>query len=140
MKDDLRARMRDALLQSYLHRYVDDCACSMCGQRGVPLAFHVIEKTLDGNVSEIPYEQGFVQFSPSVGFFFSSSVGYIRGAFPLCTACAPPCKKCKLPTDPLSVHNFAISVQGKIGLGICTEHIHWRYVLEGLAARILRRY
>jgi hypothetical protein len=48
MIDNLRARtyIRVALLQSYLHRYVKDCACSMCGQRGVPLAFHVIEKTV----------------------------------------------------------------------------------------------
>jgi len=132
MNDDLRVRLRDALVESYLHKDVDECVCSKCGQGGVPLAFHVIERTLSGKEREIPQGHGFLQLP--------SSAGYIRRLFPLCTACAPPCKKCKLPTDPLSVHKFAISVQGRIGLGICTDHIHWQYVFEGLIARILRRY
>jgi hypothetical protein len=111
------------LLESYLHRHVNDCACAMCGRRGVPLAFHVIEKSVSdqtGKSADMPFEQGFEPFASML-----SSTGYIRGSFPLCAACAPPCSKCQLPTDPPSVHKFAISVQGKIGLGVCNEHLHW---------------
>ena len=132
-----RLRMRDLLLQSYLHKPAADCACSMCGLKGKPLAFHVIEQSFDPDDRAIPYDKGFVRFMPS-GVL--PPLNYIRGCFPLCTACAPPCKKCELPTDPLLVQKFASSVQSRIGPGVCTEHIHWRYILEGLVARILRRH
>jgi len=122
MTNDFREGTRKLLIESYLHRHANECACAMCGRRGVPLAFHVIERSFDNEARDIPYEQGFVQFSPPVG--------YIRGAFPLCTTCAPPCRKCKLPTEPPSVHRFANSVQGKIGLGICKDHLHWFVVVE----------
>jgi hypothetical protein len=134
MSVGFRERMRKPLLESYLHRHVDDCECSMCGQSGVPLAFHVIEKTISdkyGESADAPFEQGFVPFAS-----MSSSTGYIRGSFPLCPRCAPPCKKCDLPMDTLSVHNFAISVRGTIALGACREHIHWPSVFKGLLARI----
>lgn len=126
-----RLRMRELLLESYLHRDIDGGACSMCGRSDKPLAIHVIEKTF-GNTSEIPYRQGAI--------YYGYSAGYIGGFFPLCTKCAPPCKKCKLPTDPPRVHDFAVSIQAKLGLGICTDHIHWRYIVQGLVARILRRH
>ncbi|HEY0308943.1 MAG TPA: hypothetical protein VGB94_12350 [Acidobacteriaceae bacterium] len=35
-----------------------------------------------------------------------------------------------MPIDTPSVHNFALSLQAKLGLGVCTDHIHWRYILE----------
>ena len=122
MTNESREGMRTLLLQSYLHRRENECACAMCGRRDAPLAFHVIERSFDNDAHDIPYEQGFVQFQ--------SSAGYIRGAFPLCTTCAPPCRKCNLPTEPPSVHSFAKKVQGKIGLGICSEHIRWYMVVE----------
>jgi hypothetical protein len=134
MSVGFRELMRMGLLESYLHRHVDDCVCSMCGQSGVPLAFHVIEKTISDNYgksADAQFEQGFVLFAS-----MSSSTGHIRGSFPLCPRCAPPCKKCNLPIDTLSVHNFAISVQGSIALGVCREHIHWPSVFKGLLARI----
>lgn len=137
MRDDLRERLRKDLLESYLHRHVDACACAMCGRRGIPLAFHVIEKTVSdeyGKSIDMPFERGFEPFASMM-----PPTGYIRGSFPLCTACAPPCKKCKLPTDPPPVHKFAISVQGKIGLGTCHEHIHW-FVVIGVARHLWRKW
>jgi hypothetical protein len=128
MANDFRERIRKGLLESYLHRHVGECACAMCGRRGIPLAFHVIEKTVSdksGKSVDVPFERGFEPFASVL-----SSTGYIRGSFPLCAECAPPCSKCKLPTDPPSVHKFAISIQGKIGLGICSEHIHWFVIIE----------
>lgn len=127
MTDDNRVRMRKLLLDSYLPRHVNDCACAKCGRRGIPLAFHVIEKTVSdkyGKSADRPFERGFEPFASML-----SSVGYVRGSFPLCSACAPPCSKCKLPTDPPSIHKFALSVKGKIGLGVCREHLHWFVVV-----------
>jgi len=132
MPNDLRQRLRKALLESYLHRPVEGTACARCRRQGVPLALHVIEKSIPQVQAGAERAKGFEPMS--------SSGGYVRGAFPLCAACAPPCKHCKLPTDPLAVHKFAISVQAKMGLGVCTEHIHWRYVFQGLVARLLGRY
>lgn len=131
MTNEFREGMRTLLLKSYLHISTNECACAMCGRRGVPLAFHVIERSFDKEARDIPYEQGFVQFS--------FSAGYIRGAFPVCTTCSPPCRKCKLPTNPPSVNRFANSVQGKIGLGICIEHIHW-FVVVGVVKYLWRRW
>lgn len=138
MTDDFRERMRKMLIDSYLHKHAANaesasaCGCAMCRQLGIPLAFHVIENSVPEMQVETSREQGFAPMS--------SSGGYVKGAFPLCTTCAPPCKHCNLPTDSLQVHKFAISVGGRIGLGICTEHIQWRYVLEGLLARIFGSY
>ena len=131
-----RLGVRDQLLKSYLHRQAadfpfKDCACSMCGRAGMPLALHVIYKTY-ANVGEV------TQTEKQPAFYYGYSADCVRGFFPLCTKCAPPCKKCRLPTYPPSVCRFANSLKVEIGLGVCKDHLHWSYTL-GYLAGIVRK-
>ena len=124
---DPRLAIREALLQSYKHRLADGDTCAICGDSDRPLAFHVLEKSIkDGEAMPI----GFVPMS--------ASMGYVTGSFPLCTKCAPPCSSCKLPIDSPAAHRFGKSVQARLGVGWCRDHIHWRYVLSALVSKIFK--
>lgn len=124
---DPRAAIRESLLQSYKHRIEDGCKCAICGATDTPLAFHVLEKSIkEGELAPT----GFVPMS--------ASMGYVRGSFPLCKKCAPPCSSCKLPIDSPVARRFGQSVQAKLGVGHCREHIHWKYVLGALISKIFK--
>lgn len=127
-----RLRMRELLRADYRHKPLDGrfdcpCKCSMCGKRDTPLAIHVIEKSY-GSANEIVRGEGAV--------YYGSAAGYVRAFFPLCAKCAPPCRKCQLPTVPVSVVKFAISINAKLGCGTCSEHVHWRQTAGGLIAKL----
>jgi hypothetical protein len=107
MPNDLRQRLRKALLESYLHRPIEGTACARCRRQGVPLALHVIEESIPEVQAGAERAKGFEPMS--------SSGGYVKRAFPPLCRLRAPCKHCKLPTDPLAVHKFAISVQAKMG-------------------------
>ena len=91
----LRNTMAKMLHDSYLHKQHNDLYCSLCGKKGGKLALHVIEYTQDRNA---PLPKYFVPMS--------SSGGRIRGSFPVCDECCPPCKKCNLPIDTGKVRYF----------------------------------
>lgn len=120
---NLKQQLREQLLQSYRHKLAEGVACSMCGATGVPLAFNVIEKSID--VGE-PTPKGFVPMS--------SSRGRVRGSFPVCITCAPPCKRCGLPRLSDRLMEFAHATGAPLGSGAC-EHIQWGALLLGLFRR-----
>ena len=92
MDSDWRGTIANALNESYKHRELRDVACALCGSRSKPLALHVISYAQDETA---PLPPGFVPQS--------ASRGTIRGAFPVCSTCAPPCAKCQLPIVTASV-------------------------------------
>lgn len=113
-----------ALHQSYLHRASDENRCAICGTPNTPLAFHVLEKA---------YPQGEV---PAAGFVpMSESSGRLRGAFPVCATCSPPCRKCKLPITAEEVVEFGLQVDAHYGNGVC-QHMHFSIFIDVLRKRM----
>lgn len=125
---DSRNAIREALRESYLHRKAQDCACAICGGRDGELAFHVLEKSVKEG-TELP--GGFVPMSVSMGF--------VKGSFPVCSKCAPPCSSCKLPIDSPVVLRYGVSVGARLGVGYCRDHVHWRYVLPALVSKLFKK-
>ena len=124
---DPRHAMREALRESYLHRKVDSCACAICGAQDKPLAFHLLEKSIKEHDS-LP--DGFVPMS--------MSMGYIRGSFPICNKCAPPCSSCQLPIGTSKALEFGSAAQAKLGVGYCREHIHFKNLVSLLFKKIFK--
>ena len=128
--DNFRASMRERLIKSYKHRIAEGCSCVICDASDRPLAFHVLEKYLyDGE----PAPAGFVPMGDI------ASMGAVKGSFPVCTKCAPPCPICKLPIDTREVLHFGQSVQARLAVGYCREHIHWikvKFVIGSLISKI----
>lgn len=122
---DVRNAIAEQLRKDYMHRKVEDAYCAMCGVADVPLAFHVIEKSIS---EKNPLPDGFVAMSHSRGFY--------RWSFPLCSKCAPLCKKCSLPIVTKNTVQFAKRVDAKIGNGFCQEHIHAQNLMDILAIRL----
>src|SRR6266849_5145974 len=106
--DGLRAELR----KSFMHRMAADCSCAICGSRTRPLAFHILENSFPENAA-LPL--GFVPMS--------KSMGYVRGAFPICNKCAPPCAKCSLPIPTEKALEFGHKASSHIGSGVC-QHVH----------------
>ena len=121
-----REKMRQALLDSYKHRNGEGHACVMCGSTSNPLAFHVFERYFnDGDA--LP--AGFVKLS--------SARGRIKGSYPVCIGCAPPCPKCNLPIPTEDVLEFGETIDTKYGLGIC-QHMHLGLFLQAVYKRIFK--
>ena len=116
---DFRQTMRDEIRKSYLHRKTEGCVCALCGSQDSPLALHLLEKSIKENE---PLPNGFLPMAVSMG--------YVKGAFPVCDKCAPECKSCQLPIYTPNVHAYRKTVQAKLGVGYCSEHIQWKYVLK----------
>jgi hypothetical protein len=125
---DPRNAIREALRESYLHRKAQDCVCAICGSSDRELAFHVLEKSVQEG-ADLP--DGFVPMSVSMGF--------VKGSFPVCSKCAPPCSSCKLPIDSPVARRFGVSVDARLGVGYCRDHIHWRYVLPALVSKLFKK-
>ncbi len=64
-------------------------------------------------------------------------MGRIRGCFPVCTDCAPVCKKCHLPVFTESVLEFGHDKNARTGLGVC-QHIKWGFFLKALIKKALK--
>ena len=108
--DDHREKMRQGLLDSYKHRLEPNAHCALCGNTTHPLAFHILEGSLNEGIQ---FPKGF--------FPMSVSNGRIRGSFPICDCCAPPCKKCKLPIPREKVLEFGYRTGAQKGIGICYD-------------------
>ncbi len=122
---DVRNAIAEQLKKDYTHRDADDAHCAICGVSDEPLAFHVIEKSVS---EKNPLPDGFVALSHSRGFY--------RGSFPLCSKCAPSCKKCSLPIVTKNAVLFAKKADAKIGNGFCHEHIHAENLIDSLTTRL----
>jgi len=110
--NDWRNDMRDILLESYKHRISKDSSCAACKKTSVPLAFHVLQKSLY-NTRVFP--DGFVPMS--------GRGERISGCYPVCTECSPACKVCALPIITRKVREYCTSSNANYGVGVC-EHIH----------------
>lgn len=111
MDQNVREKIRQALLESYKHREGNGDSCAICGSSKDKLAYHVIEVDQAGVVN--------------------GSGMLAHGSLPVCVQCAPPCKKCGLPILTKKVRIFLKNVKGNdqagdihAGLGICHEHFH----------------
>lgn len=123
--NDPRQAIRDALLQSYLHRNAEGCVCALCGAQDRQLAFHLLEMSI---IESEPLPSGFVPMA--------HSRGCVRGSFPVCDKCAPPCKSCHLPIRTPAVGTYCGAAHARLGLGYCREHMHWRYLLAALIKKL----
>ena len=138
MQEDPLSRVLDSvrsgLLRSYRPKKADGVGCACCGKHGVLLSFHAIDYYQEEGRS-LP--RGFVSMS--------QSRGVIRGCFPICTKCAPTCRKCGLPKDSETLLEFfqALSRSGLPGQvvggnGRC-EHMHASLFFHALVKRVFRR-
>lgn len=132
MENDHRDSMREMLLDSYKPRESANVACVICGQKGKPLSFHAIRYYQDER-DALPE-----RFVP-----LSASRGTIRGCFPVCTACARPCRKCGLPILSEKLEEYFVAAKCKfkasinIGSGVC-EHMHMSLLVQALFKRLFR--
>lgn len=107
---DFREQIRQELLASYKHRSGGAAACALCGSKSRPLAFHMLESSFNEG-SALPNE-----FVP-----MSASMGRVRGSFPICDSCAPPCKKCRLPIPAERVMELGHRLNATNGNGVCQD-------------------
>jgi hypothetical protein len=121
-----RNELKDGLTASYKHRDGEGSACAICGNTSRPLAFHVLGDTFDetSNIPDI--------FVP-----MSSSMGKVKGSYPICNYCAPACKKCGLPLPTEKVLEYGHNLSAKPGLGLCA-HIKWGLFFSALFKRLFK--
>ncbi len=131
MNPNLRSDLREGLLKSYKHRLIDGAACAVCGAEGGLLAGRVIEFA---QPEHLPRPDGFVETS--------ASGGTVRGVFPVCIVCAPPCGRCELPVRTSRVRKKFSEMHQRLdsshsplawGNGSCEHLWHWsRWELVGI--------
>lgn len=124
---DLREQLRSGLIESYKHRPAKGSPCALCGATARPLAFHILELSIDEGTH---YPKGFVPMS--------ASRGRVRGSFPICNVCAPPCKQCQLPLPTEKVLELGHQLHAHAGSGIC-QHMHFGLFASALFKRLLGR-
>ncbi len=130
-----RLALVKSLKESFLHRYVEDIPCAICGRLDLKLATHVIQYAQPQNKS-LP--TGFLPMS--------ASGGTIRDCFPICEKCAPPYKKCGLPLPTRKVKDFLktkrVELSGDIALyygnGVCRE-FNLKLFIEAIIDKILNK-
>ena len=124
----LKENIRKGLIDSYRHRITEGHSCAICRDSQLPLANHALEAYLEDD-QKIP--EGFVLFSAA------SSWSRARGSYPVCTSCAPPCKKCGLPITTEKVLKFAHENDATHGQGYC-QHMQFGQFLTMLFKRLFR--
>ncbi len=112
MDEDVRGKIREALLQSYKHKPSPYAQCSVCGEKNRSYAMHLIECALPESHDR-----------PSTFLMMSGSGGMVRGCFPICDSCAPRCNKCDLPVPTKKVRQFFDSITKQIGSK--ETSVHW---------------
>lgn len=115
------------LRSAFMHRMSKDISCARCGDNSRPVAFHILEKWYSPNAAT---PKGFVPMS--------ASLGTVRGSFPICDRCAPPCSKCYLPVPSERVIEFGLSIGANIGNGLCHDHIHWVNFIQVIFKRAFK--
>lgn len=103
MDENLRRSLSTMIEAAWKHRPMNGVACAMCGATSNPIALHVIEYAQPSSAS---MPQGFV--------CQSESYGTSRGGFPICSICAPPCRKCALPVVTRGVRRFHDSLKQRL--------------------------
>lgn len=124
--NDFRNQLRKDLFESYKHRIIKDCACTICERADTPLAFHILETSF-GEGETLPSS-----FVP-----MSASRGRVRGSYPICDSCAPACKKCQLPIPTEKIMELGFKLHAQTGNGIC-QHIQMRLLFSGLFKRLFK--
>lgn len=124
MDANSRNAIAELLIKDSMHKVNDGKVCSICGDNVRPLAFNMLRKGYPEHA--VPPKE----FVP-----MAISYGSVKGAFPVCNKCAPPCKICGLPIPKEKVLEYGNSIGATIGNGLCTNHIHW----QEFAAAILKR-
>jgi hypothetical protein len=123
---DFRDQLRQSLLDSYKHKIEKDCACAMCGKTNTPLAFHMLEASFNEG-EKLP--KSFVPMS--------SSRGRVRGSYPICSSCAPACKKCQLPIPTEKIMELRMTLHAKTANGIC-QHVHMGLLFCAIFKRLFK--
>ena len=123
---DFRDQLRQGLLDSYKHRSEKDCVCAICGKTNTPLAFHMLEASFN---EEDNLPKSFVPMS--------SSRGRVRGSYPICSSCAPACKKCQLPIPTEKVMELGHKLHVKTGNGIC-QHVQIGLLFAAIFKRLFK--
>jgi len=114
------------LRESYKHREESGVICARCGAEAKPLAFHALEKNFDADVK-----------LPRGAVPMSVSRGRVRTSFPLCSTCAPPCRKCALPRLTDRALEYGHALGATVGLGVC-EHVQLRSFMMAILRRFSR--
>ncbi len=122
----LREQLRDSLIESSKHRAAKggDVPCALCEVTSRPLAFHMLEVSIDEGAR---FPKGFVPMS--------ASLGRVRGSFPICNVCAPPCKTCQLPIPTEKVMELGHRLPALTGNGIC-QHMQFGLFVSALFKRL----
>lgn len=123
---DFRERLRQSLLDSYKHRIEKDFACAICGKTNSPLAFHMLEASFNEGHN-----------LPSSFVPMSSSRGRVRGSYPICSFCAPECKKCQLPIPTEKVMELGQKLHARTGNGIC-QHFQMGIFFSAIFKRLFK--
>lgn len=121
-----RNKISKVLLESYKHKNPNDSCCAICGCTDRQLAFHVIEDSFDVGIELPP------NFVP-----LSVSRGKVRGSYPVCSKCSPPCIKCGLPIENEVVMEFSHKINYPTGRGVC-RHMHISVLLIAIFKRIFK--
>ncbi len=124
MNKDFREQIRHVLMESYKPQMNENIACAICGKKGIPLSFHMVEKSYYNTNT---FHKGFVPMS--------ACGERISGVFPICTDCAPACKKCGLPKYNNKIARLAKECEAHAGCGIC-DHIQWGLFLKAIIKKI----
>lgn len=124
MAEDFREAMRKSLLESYKPRKEEGIRCAMCGKEGLPMSFHIAEKSYY-NTTE--FQEGFVPMS--------ACGERTSGVFPICVECAPVCPKCGLPKPTTKILNFIKEKGAHAGCGMC-EHIQTGLLAKALLKKL----
>jgi hypothetical protein len=124
--NELKDTLRQGLLESFKPRISEDSACALCGKTNAPLAFHMLESS---------YNEG--DNLPKSFVPMSASRGRVRGSFPICTSCAPACKKCQLPIPTEKVLELGHMLHAKTGNGIC-QHVQMKLLFSVMLKRLFK--
>lgn len=133
LKNSLKAGLSDA----YKPRQVENASCAICGNTTGPFSLHLIEYDVQGPES---VETGVPMSRRQRG----KTTENTRGSLPICTKCAPACKKCGLPLPTEKVLDYLESLKRgsdsrsiRAGLGYCQD-FHFGFLLQALWKRIFR--
>lgn len=118
--EDFRAELRAGLIEAFKPRRVSGAFCLLCGSEHALVSLHLVESYFP---EALPLPERFVAAS--------QSRGYVRGGFPICVNCAPPCKKCGIAIRTKEVVQALAFLKGAAmpgvsiaaGNGYC-QHIH----------------
>jgi hypothetical protein len=132
MSTELINRFKEALVDSYRPRIVNDATCICCKRKNIAVYLHAIE-----------YYQDEDKELPDYFFPMSASGGIVRGCFPICIDCARPCSKCGLAMRTEKLEESYLELKRKYGSGVVggiglDEHMHFGLLLHAIFKRVFK--